>query len=50
MKMGGLSVINLVRTMEDDGDDETMNDTESVVNGELNIPKATADMVDDSII
>ena len=46
---GGISVINLDRTMEDDGYDEKINATDSMLTGELNTTKATADLVTEEI-
>ena len=46
---GGVSVINLGRAIEYDDYDETMNVAESVVTGELTIPKLTAYMVEEGI-
>ena len=40
--MAGISVINLVITMEYFGDDETMNSIDYGVTDELAIPKVTA--------
>ena len=39
MEMGGVSVINLERNMEDYGYYETINDIGYVMTGELTIPK-----------
>ena len=39
MEIGEIGVINLGKTMEDDGDYATMNATDYVVTGELTIPK-----------
>ena len=49
MERGGVSVINLVRNMEDYGYDETMNAIDSLVTGELNIPKIAVDMSEEGI-
>ena len=43
--MAGISVINLVITMQYFGDDETMNSIDYGVTDELAIPKVTAQMV-----
>ena len=46
---GGFSVINLVRTMDDDGDDDTMNTIGSVMTDEITIHQLTTDIVEEDI-
>ena len=46
---GGVSVINIWRTIEDGGDDDKLNATDYVVTGELTVPTLTADIVDKDI-
>ena len=49
MARGRFSIINLFRNMEDGGDDETINSTDSMVTGELTVPKVYVDLVEEGI-
>ena len=49
VKRGGFSIKIFIRTIEDDGDDETMSDKDNLVTGELTIPYVTAELVGEDI-